>query len=200
MPSDAPVAKLTKSRRAAREAALRALYQADVAEVEPGEAIENVLVDGNFHAESIQLIRHLVLGVETELGNLDEHIRPLLASGWTLERLAIIDRCLIRMAVYELWHMPTIPPKVTANEAVLLAKRYGDEVSFKFVNGVIGKLIEASPKASWQPTQTVEEETDTESMPALLPEIEEQEIDSASQEFATLQRVGGWKLKTEDPD
>ncbi|HYH03368.1 MAG TPA: transcription antitermination factor NusB, partial [Bacillota bacterium] len=66
------------------------------------------------------------------------------AREWTLERMANTDRNILRMALFELTFLKDIPPSVTVNEAVELAKRYGDAESGKFVNGILGEMIRAS--------------------------------------------------------
>lgn len=203
MESEPASRPMIRSRRAAREAALRALYQSDVAAVAPGEAVEHVLCEVSLHPDSQVLVRQLTIGVETELGPLDDLIRPYLASGWTLERLAVIDRCLLRMAAYELWHLPAIPPKVTAHELVILAKKYGDESSYKFVNGVIGQLIAHSPKSNWDPSETDEIEpeaasdADSASLPDVLPAVEEEEVEEGSDAMSSLAKIGVWTLRRE---
>lgn len=85
-----------------------------------------------------EFILQLTHGVADNLQQLDEFIRPL-APEWPLEQIARIDRCILRIGVYELMHsQASVPPKVAINEAVELAKSFGSDNSSKFINGVLG--------------------------------------------------------------
>jgi N utilization substance protein B len=83
------------------------------------------------------------------VSEIDARYSPFLKSGWTPDRLALVDRLVLRLAVFELWGMPEIPPKVTITEAVELAKRFGGADSGSFINGVLGRVLQVSPKAGW---------------------------------------------------
>lgn len=125
-------------RRTAREKALQALFEIDVSKTDPGSAIEHVL-DG---AEKDQYLSNLVHGVVDNRENIDQILAGLLEN-WTLDRLAIVDRNLLRLAAYELLHLrDDVPPKVAIDEAIEIAKLYGDENSSRFVNGVLSKVKE----------------------------------------------------------
>ena len=76
--------------------------------------------------------------IDDKLGAVVEHWRP--------ERLAVVDRALLRLAACELLYFPEIPPRVTLNEYIDLAKRLGDEQSPAFINGVLQKILEQNPK------------------------------------------------------
>jgi N utilization substance protein B len=81
----------------------------------------------------------LVRGCAAQLEAIDTKIRDV-SRHWRLERMARVDRNVMRLAVFELMGMPDVPRRVTLNEAVELAKRYGDENSASFVNGVLDKI------------------------------------------------------------
>lgn len=124
-------------RRTAREKALQALFEIDVSKTDPGSAIEHVLDE----AED-QYLSNLVHGVVDNRENIDQILAGLLEN-WTLDRLAIVDRNLLRLAAYELLHLrDDVPPKVAIDEAIEIAKLYGDENSSRFVNGVLSKVKE----------------------------------------------------------
>lgn len=124
------------NRRKAREKALQALFQIDISKSEPNEAIEFV-TNGK---EKDEYLEKLVYGVTNHLQEIDTLIEKELEN-WTLSRLATVDRNLLRMATYELTYLTDeVPPKVAINEAVEIAKIYGDEKSSKFVNGVLAKI------------------------------------------------------------
>lgn len=87
--------------------------------------------------------RFIVSLVDGTLSCLDEIDRNLARylQGWQLDRLSRVDRQILRAAVYEIFRMEEVPPKVAVNEAIELAKRFGGEESGKFVNGVLGKML-----------------------------------------------------------
>ena len=75
-----------------------------------------------------------------------------LASGWTLERIATADRNLLRLALYEIKYRGDIPPSVSVNEAVELAKSYSTAESARFINGILGNYIRSLPQEKAPPT------------------------------------------------
>ncbi|MBY0122442.1 transcription antitermination factor NusB [Bacillus sp. S/N-304-OC-R1] len=122
-------------RRTAREKALQALFQIDVSEVEPDAAIEHVLDE----APSNDFLNELVNGVVINKAVIDETIKKHLEN-WTIERLATVDRNLLRLSVYELLFCKDTPPNVVIDEGIEIAKMYGDDQSSKFINGVLSKI------------------------------------------------------------
>jgi N utilization substance protein B len=84
-----------------------------------------------------------------------EEIDPYIAAAapaFPLAQMAAVDRNVLRLAVYELLHEPAVPPKAAINEAVELAKRFGGDSSGRFVNGVLGTIVEQLPAASGKPS------------------------------------------------
>ncbi|MBV8074672.1 MAG: transcription antitermination factor NusB [Candidatus Eremiobacteraeota bacterium] len=122
-----------RSRRLARELALQSLFGIEVGHRAPDEMV--VETCGTSESEQRRFVNDLVLGTLEHGSESDAVIVPLL-EGWTLDRLPTIDRILLRMAVYELGHLPT-PPPVVINEAVELAKKFSTDDSPRFVNGVL---------------------------------------------------------------
>lgn len=123
-------------RRTAREKALQALFQIDMSQTETNDAIEHVLEEQP-HDE---YLTQLVTGVVLHKQEIDEMIKENLER-WTIERLATVDRNLLRMAVYELLYCKeAVPPNVVLDEAIEIAKLYGDDQSSRFVNGVLSKI------------------------------------------------------------
>ena len=90
--------------------------------------------------EDLSFIYHNIRGVMSRLETLDNHIEAC-CRGWSLERLKKTDLAVLRLAVYELFYCEGIPQKVAVNEAVELAKKYGDDDSPSFINGVLGQMI-----------------------------------------------------------
>lgn len=85
--------------------------------------------------------------VDEDAERWDACFAPHLATGWSVERVGLIERLLLRMASWELWEARDIPPKVTLSEHVALARKYVDGAGASFVHGVLGSLVTASPKA-----------------------------------------------------
>ncbi|MFA5785514.1 MAG: transcription antitermination factor NusB [Actinomycetota bacterium] len=127
-------------RSQARRLALEILYEADVL----GRKPEDVLAGGGAvtaWSPADEFTEDLVLGVARERDALDAAIRRL-AHNWTIERMPIIDRNLLRIGAFELFHRPSVPVAVVINEAVELAKLLSTEDSGRFVNGLLGRLAE----------------------------------------------------------
>ncbi|MDP4161609.1 MAG: transcription antitermination factor NusB [Bacillota bacterium] len=123
-------------RRTAREKALQSLFQIDVSNSEPTSAIEHVL-DGETGDE---YLTKLVLGVVEHKEEIDQLIKENLEN-WSIDRLATVDRNLLRIAVYELKLCRNeVPENVVLDEAIEIAKLYGDDQSSKFINGVLSKI------------------------------------------------------------
>lgn len=123
-------------RRTAREKALQALFQIDVSKVEPDDAIQHVL-EG---ASEDKYLTGLVHGVVDNIHKIDQILTELLEK-WTLERLATVDRNILRLSAYELLFLKeNVPPNVSIDEAVEIAKLYGDENSSRFINGVLSQV------------------------------------------------------------
>lgn len=134
-----------RRRTQARECALRILYQADITRRPIDLVATSYWEDGELkdeeerNQEVITFANHLVLGVKGALDTIDTKITEY-ATNWQLKRMAVIDRNILRLGVFELKHSTDIPPKVAINEAVELAKKYGDLESSKFVNGILDKI------------------------------------------------------------
>ena len=127
-------------RRLARELALQALYEIDLVGHPPAEVLQELLgalAEPNSRAE--EYARVLVAGIVAVTSQLDGYIQSH-APEWPLDQIAVIDRNVLRMALYE-FTVGGVPVKVAINEAVELAKEYGADSSPRFVNGVLGALV-----------------------------------------------------------
>lgn len=135
------------SRRVARETALQVLYQIDMT----GETndIQKVIdiwaAEFSISAKSMEFTRQLVEGTLQKRSDIDEKI-ALTAHEWALDRMNTVDRNLMRLAVYEMLYCPETPQRVTLNEAIEIAKRFGGEDSARFINGILDKLMDAAEK------------------------------------------------------
>jgi N utilization substance protein B len=128
------------SRRHARELALQALYGSEIGKRPPDEMLTETLARTDA-SEYRAFVRDLVQGTLENADESDAIIAPLL-EGWTLERLPTIDRIVLRMSVFELYHRKETPPPVVLNEAVELAKKFSTEDSGRYVNGVLARVLE----------------------------------------------------------
>jgi N utilization substance protein B len=124
------------TRREARRTAIDILYQADITDADPG----GVLGEWSDAGRAVPAFAgELVRGVEEHLPEIDllleEH-----TEGWTVDRLAVLDRTILRLAIYELRHRPDVPPSVAISEAVRTATDLSGESSPRFVNGILGRI------------------------------------------------------------
>ncbi len=130
-----------KQRHLGRELALQWLFLIDVGH----QSIDETLADVPYGIEEIgeegiEFARTLVRGMMNDQARIDETILKY-ARGWPLSRLAGVERNVLRIALYEIMDMPDIPPSVSIDEAVEVAKKYGTEESGKFVNGILGAYM-----------------------------------------------------------
>ena len=128
-------------RHRAREAALRALYQLEIGGVETAQALALVEQAGDDEAVALDagtraFAARLVVGTWTNTAALDGVIEPH-CTNWRIERLAVLDRLVMRMAVREWLAEPGTPPRVVLSEALELARAYSGEQAVGFVNGVL---------------------------------------------------------------
>lgn len=127
-------------RHTARLQALQMLYQREMT----GQSIDRILGEGSYSLEDGEpddFCRELVRGVESDMDAIDEMIGQT-SEHWTVARMPLVDRNILRVATYEILHSPDVPASVAINEAVELAKTYGGDDSSKFVNGVLGRIAE----------------------------------------------------------
>jgi len=129
-----------KIRHEARIVALQALFEMDCVGHQSAAALEQRLVEMPMPEQGIQFARELVQGVTAGIAKLDRLIERY-APEWPVEQIAIIDRNILRIAIYEVLECAGTPLKVAINEAVELAKQFGSDSSGRFVNGVLGSLV-----------------------------------------------------------
>jgi N utilization substance protein B len=131
---------MTGSRRKARVAALQALYELDCVEHEAEEALAHLATDESLPQEALSFSEELVHGVLQHKYKLDGLIRRF-APAFPVEQMAIIDRNILRLAIFETLFTNNIPTKVAINEAVELAKAFGSDSSSRLINGVLGAIV-----------------------------------------------------------
>ena len=126
-------------RRKARIIALKALYEMDTVAHQPEDILARLLEEAAAPPDVEAFARELVTGVMAHVSEIDEVIRQK-APAWPLEQVAVVDRNILRLAIFEILLDNRVPVRAAINEAVELAKAFGGESSPKFVNGVLGAV------------------------------------------------------------
>lgn len=128
-------------RRRSRAFALQALYEIDLSSHSVDGSVRWLREEQGLPAEALPFALQLINGVIEHRSEIDELIQEL-APTWPVRHLASIDRNILRLALYEVKFEADVPPKAAINEAVELAKSFGSETTSKFVNGVMGTVME----------------------------------------------------------
>jgi len=123
-------------RRRARECALQMLFQIDLIGIEPAEVFEQFWAEHLTEPDVRSFSQDLVDGVHAAKIELDARI-AVAAKHWKIDRMAVVDRNILRMALYEMDRQPQTPVPVVIDEAIEVARRFGSEESARFVNGVL---------------------------------------------------------------
>ena len=130
-----------KTRRRARRVTLETLYEYDIANHAPDEVLEQRLEASPMERAGVEFARQLIHGVIAYQEQMDTLIARF-APEWPLDQMAVIDRNVLRIAIYEFLATDETPVKVAINEAVELAKVYGSDSAPRFINGVLGTLAD----------------------------------------------------------
>lgn len=124
------------SRRSARILALQALYQLDIGSTDMQRVLQLDWIDKKYDAETLSFARNLIEGSVSNAALIDKAIVTQLEH-WDLERLSYVDRAILRFSTFSLFFQDDVPDTVVINEAVDLAKQFGTDESYRFVNGVL---------------------------------------------------------------
>lgn len=124
------------TRRQARILVLKALYAYEIMARDLDELFDGLVAEDQLDDENMAFARHYVALALEHIVSIDEKIK-VLADNWEIERIALIDKTILRMALCELYYMPEIPEKAAINEAIDLAKMYSTHESSAFVNGLL---------------------------------------------------------------
>ncbi|MGR3219808.1 MAG: transcription antitermination factor NusB [Candidatus Anammoxibacter sp.] len=130
---------MTRKRTRAREVALQALYQLEANRNGEYTELDTFFAEQNLAPEVLNFTTSLVAGCRSHKKEIEEKIASI-SDNWDIHRMAIIDRCILQLSVYELIYRDDIPPKVSINEAIDLAKKFSTENSGTFVNGILDKI------------------------------------------------------------
>ena len=126
-------------RRKAREIALQVLYQVDASKIDVDEAIELFRDSFGISQEAGEFSEQLIRYTLSHIKEIDDLVTSC-SEHWSLERMSIVDKNILRMAVCEFLYCDDIPPKVTLNEAIDIGKHYGSDNSGSFINGILDSI------------------------------------------------------------
>lgn len=152
-------------RRQARQSALQALYELDITNHPAGDVIACRLEEHPLPPEGEAFLRLLVSGVLRHREQLDALIQQY-APAWPVNQIAIVDRNVLRIALFELSGLTDTPPKVAINEAVELAKTFGSDSSPRFVNGVLGSAVAEGRRVNLLPEKSASAQESRSRLPA----------------------------------
>ena len=130
------------NRSAMREEAFKMIYSMQIQKVENKEEQIELYIESNNinNKEAQEYIKDVAFGIEKHQDNIDNQIKQNLKENWRIERISKIDLSILRLAIYEIEYKE-IPYKVAINEAVELAKKYGEDTSKNFVNGILASIV-----------------------------------------------------------
>ncbi|MGU7972905.1 transcription antitermination factor NusB [Streptococcus suis] len=135
---------MKNNRHVLRKCALQAIVSLEFGQ-EPVQAAQfSYLYDREEEQEGVEIplfLLNLVNGVADYCDDLDKELSSRLKAGWTLDRLTLIDKNIMRLGLFEILHFEETPDRVAVNEAIELAKEFSDESSAKFINGVLSQFI-----------------------------------------------------------
>lgn len=143
-PTSTKIPRAISSRRQARQLALQQLFQWEFDQSQDSP-IEDSGSRRPTSPETRDFANKIVQGVVTHHRELDQLINRY-AVEWTIDRMPVVDRNILRWAIYELLWIPDIPAKVTVNEAIELAKRFADDEARRFINGLLDHLLREEPR------------------------------------------------------
>jgi N utilization substance protein B len=127
------------ARRKSRELALQTLYQWNITRQNPSLILGQQKANFSPADEEDEFAQQIVVGVLEHYSHIDDLIKKF-SEHWRLDRISIIDRNILRMAIFELLFREDIPPRVTLNEAIDLGKCFGSEDSSSFINGILDRI------------------------------------------------------------
>lgn len=130
------------SRSKARKAALDLLYESDIRKGSATELLSKRVTEMEYEAR--EFTKELIDGIELNKRKIDELIATY-AHGWDMDRMPVLDRNILRLAIFELLWSQSVPEAVAISEALELAANFSTEDSSKYINGVLGKVLEIKP-------------------------------------------------------
>ena len=133
------------ARRRTRALVMQSLYEADAVEHSALEVLDDRLSGMDLSQRDTDFARAMLEGIFANSGEIDKIIAEF-APGWPISQMAVVDRNILRMAIYEIMVSQETPPRVAVNEAVELAKAFGADSAPRFINGVLGSVMAAASR------------------------------------------------------
>ena len=133
------------ARRRTRALVMQSLYEADAVEHSASEVLGERLSETELSRRDAEFARGLLDGIFANAAEIDKIIAEF-APGWPISQMAVVDRNILRMAIYEIMVSEETPPRVAVNEAVELAKAFGGDSAPRFINGVLGSVMAAASR------------------------------------------------------
>ena len=131
-------------RSAAIEETFKLLYSLEIQKDNLEEQIDLYFeTEGNFDEETKQYIKTTILGIEENINSIESKISENLKKDWKLDRISKVNLVLLKLAIYEILYTE-VPYKVAINEVIELSKKYGDETSPNFINGILASIVKES--------------------------------------------------------
>lgn len=128
-------------RSTSRRLAMQALYQIEMNKSALNDVIQNVINEDNFPDKTKSYAENLVVGAVSNKENIFKYISKY-SKDWPIDRLSVVDRSILILAIYELLYEKEVPSAVAINEAIELSKKYGGSNSPKFINGILGAVAD----------------------------------------------------------
>lgn len=128
------------NRRKARELVLEALYRIEIAQQEPEQIFNSIITREELPETVKEFTKRLLTQTVARLSDIDSIIKEV-AENWRLERIAVIDRNILRFAICEILYFDDVPDKVSIDEAIEIAKKFSTDDSGRFVNGILDKVL-----------------------------------------------------------
>lgn len=128
-------------RTKARLGAVEVLYRYDIVKEDPKKTLQEIIKRKKLQGAAKQFTENLVEKIIKNLKEIDDVLEEILLQNWTISRLSYIDRAILRVAIGEMLFFNDIPPKVSINEAIEVAKYFGTPASARFVNGVLDTFL-----------------------------------------------------------
>lgn len=127
-------------RKVARESTMQLLYQMDLKNDFSKDVIDIFFENNEFESDEIEYINRVTKGVSDNIENIDSFVEKY-SEGWAIKRIAKIDLAILRIAIFEILYIEGMPPQVSINEAVDIAKKYGTDQSSNYINGLLGTFL-----------------------------------------------------------
>lgn len=179
------------TRRPAREAVLGVFYEVEVGDADIREVAPRVFDEADLDADRRAYAERLIEAFREHRTEIDQRLSAAVRD-YEYERLAAIDRNILRFAATELLYIPEMPPAVTINEAIEISKVFSSAESGRFINGVLGRLLAESDKVVWDPKRAP-----VEAIVRAEPIIaEEEEVDVDSEEGKKAKQFG-WVVRSD---